>query len=49
MGQIYDLRNKMPLAGHGSTNTPNITMQDAIVIAAATKFIVEIEYRTKKI
>ena len=41
---IYNLRNKMPLSGHG-----NINMQDAIVIAATTKFVVEIEYRIKKI
>lgn len=49
VGIIYNLRNKMPLSGHGSTSIPNINMQDAIVIAAATKFVVEIEYRTKKI
>ncbi len=49
VGNIYNLRNKMPLSGHGSTNVPNMNMHDAIVIAAATKFIVEIEYRTKKI
>lgn len=49
VGAIYNLRNTMPLSGHGSTNEPNINMQDAIVIAAATKFVVEIEYRTKKI
>lgn len=49
VGNIYKLRNKMPLSGHGSTEIPNINIQDAIVIAAATKFIVEIEYRTKKI
>ena len=49
VGNIYNLRNKMPLSGHGSTSVPNMDMQDAIVIAATTKFIVEIEYRTKKI
>lgn len=49
VGKIYSLRNKMPLSGHGSTSSPNINMHDAIVIAAATKFIVEIEYRTIKI
>lgn len=49
VGNIYNLRNKMPLSGHGSTTEPNITMKDAIVVAAATKFVVEIEYRTKKI
>ncbi|WP_134051619.1 hypothetical protein [Rheinheimera aquimaris] len=46
---IYKLRNTMPLSGHGSTGTPNMSMHDAIVIAATTKFIVEIEYRAKKI
>ena len=49
VGKIYKLRNKMPLSGHGSTTEPNIDIQDAIVIAAATKFIVEIEYRSRKI
>lgn len=49
VGKIYNLRSKMPLSGHGSTSAPNMDMQDAIVIAATTKFIVEIEYRTKKI
>lgn len=48
-GKIYNLRSKMPLSGHGSTSSPSINMHDAILIAAATKFIVEIEYRTKKI
>lgn len=46
---IYKLRNITPLSGHGSTNAPNITMQDAVIIAAATKFIVEVEYRVKKL
>lgn len=49
VGKIYNLRNTMPLSGHGSTKSPSINMHDAIVIAATTKFIVEIEYRTKKI
>ena len=49
VGAIYSLRNTMPLSGHGSTKEPNIGMKDAIVIAAITKFVVEIEYRTKKI
>ncbi len=49
VGNIYNLRNKMPLSGHGSTKEPSINMQDAVVISAATKFIVEVEYRTKKI
>lgn len=50
VGNIYDLRNKTPLSGHGSTEMPNIDIKDAIIIAVTTKFIVEIEYRlrTKK-
>ena len=46
---IYSLRNTMPLSGHGSTKEPNIDRKDVIVISATTKFVVEIEYRTKKI
>lgn len=46
--KIYKLRSVMPLSGHGSTKPPSINMHDAIVITAATKFIVEVEYRTKK-
>lgn len=49
VGKIYGLRNTMPLSGHGSTQAPSITMQDAIIIAAATKFIVEVEYRMARI
>lgn len=48
VGSIYDLRNKMPLSGHGNTEKPNISMHDAIIISAVTKFIVEIEYRLNK-
>ncbi|MFA5924967.1 MAG: hypothetical protein WC856_27415 [Methylococcaceae bacterium] len=49
VGKIYNLRNIMPLSGHGSTSNPNINMQDAIVIAATAKFVVEIEYHIRKI
>jgi len=49
VGKIYRLRNTMPLSGHGSIQAPSITMQDAVVIAAATKFIVEVEYRMARI
>ncbi len=45
---IYSLRNTMPLSGHGSIKSPSINMHDAIVVAAAIKFIVEVEYRTKQ-
>lgn len=47
VGNIYNLRNKMPLSGHGNTQIPNMDIHDAIIIAATTKFIVEIEYRLK--
>lgn len=46
---IYDLRNKLPTAGHGSLDKPELTMVDAIAIAAMTKAILEIEYRSKAI
>ncbi|MEC9857171.1 abortive infection family protein, partial [Escherichia coli] len=46
---IYDLRNKLPTAGHGSLNRPELTMVEAITIAAMTKAILEIEYRSKAI
>ncbi|OAI03442.1 hypothetical protein A1353_14575 [Methylomonas methanica] len=47
--KIYNLRNRMPLSGHGSTRKPNMNIYDAIVIAATVKFIVEIEYRSRTI
>lgn len=47
--KIYKLRSETPLSGHGSTMTPSMDMYDAIVIAAATKFVVEIEYRAREI
>lgn len=46
--EIYKLRNTMPLSGHGSTGVPDMTLHDAIVIAAATKFLVEVEYRSRR-
>ncbi len=49
VAKIYNLRSRMPLSGHGSTSSPDLNMHDAIIIAATVKFIVEIEYRMKKI
>lgn len=46
---IYNLRNRLPTAGHGSLDKPELTMADAIAIAALTKAILEIEYRSKAI
>lgn len=48
-GTIYRLRNETPTAGHGSLKESNISMYDAIVISAATKFIVEVECRSRAI
>ncbi|WP_447046156.1 hypothetical protein [Vreelandella sp. H-I2] len=45
--KIYKLRGKLPTAGHGSLNKPELTMAQAITIAAMTKAILEIEYRSK--
>lgn len=47
--EIYDLRNTLPTAGHGSLNKPELTIEEAIAIAAMTKAILEIEYRRKNI
>lgn len=46
---IYNLRSTTPLAGHGSTSKPELTMADAVVVAALAKFVAEIEYRMRKI
>lgn len=41
---VYKLRNITPLSGHGSTNTPNITKVQAVVLAEMAKALVRIEY-----
>lgn len=46
---IYDLRNKLSTAGHGGLDKPELTLVDAIMIAAIVKAIVEIEYRNLNI
>ena len=40
---IYKRRNTEPLAGHGSTKSPNITKQEAIILAELTRAFVKIE------
>ena len=40
---VFQNRNTMPLAGHGSTRTPTITMDDAVVLAELTKATVRAE------
>ena len=41
---IYESRNSTPLAGHGSTQTPDISRTEAVVLAEITKAFVRIEY-----
>ncbi len=41
--KIYQERNAHPLAGHGSTQEPTITMNEATALAEFTKAIVRIE------
>jgi hypothetical protein len=43
MLQIYKDRNTSPLAGHGSTAVPDISEQQAIVLAELTKAIIRSE------
>jgi len=47
--EIYKLRNTTPTSGHGSLQESNLTLMDAISIAAMTKVTLEIEYRAKHI
>jgi SpoVK/Ycf46/Vps4 family AAA+-type ATPase len=42
--EIYDSRNRTPLAGHGSTIKPSISRDVAITLAEMTKAFVRIEY-----
>jgi hypothetical protein len=41
--EIYKKRNTEPLAGHGSTQPPNIEEEEAIMLAEMTKTFVRIE------
>jgi hypothetical protein len=45
---VYDSRSIEPLAGHGSTQTPEITKETAIVLSEMTKAFVKIEYTLHK-
>lgn len=45
--EIYKSRNTTPLAGHGQTNLPDISKEDAIVLIEMTKAFVAIEYRLR--
>ncbi|MEW6030165.1 MAG: hypothetical protein AB1554_11885 [Chloroflexota bacterium] len=44
---VYEMRNKTPLAGHGSTQASNLSRESAIVLCELTKAFVNIEYRTR--
>ena len=41
---IYHARNTLPLAGHGSTQPPNISEEAAIILCELTKAFINIEY-----
>ncbi|MEC3833641.1 hypothetical protein NQS42_02080 [Bacillus sp. C10(2022)] len=41
--EIYNRRNKEPLAGHGSIKEPTVTKENSVVIIEMTKAIVKIE------
>lgn len=45
---IYNRRNITPLAGHGSTKSPNISKEEAIILSEMTKAFVKIEYQLRK-
>jgi hypothetical protein len=44
---VYEARNVTPLAGHGSTQMPNLSREEAITLAEMTKAFVRIEYRLR--
>jgi hypothetical protein len=44
---IYSRRNTTPLAGHGSTSTPHINREEALVLKEMTIAFVRIEYGSK--
>jgi hypothetical protein len=44
---IYESRNVTPLAGHGSTQAPNISREAAISLSEMTKAFVRIEYKLR--
>lgn len=47
MLQVYESRNKTPLAGHGSTHPPNISQAEAVILLEVTKAIVRSEYKLR--
>ncbi|MBD2066254.1 hypothetical protein H6F93_01705 [Leptolyngbya sp. FACHB-671] len=47
INDIYQQRNRTPLAGHGSLNNPNINIAQAIVLAEITSALVRAEYKLR--
>lgn len=43
----YESRNIMPLAGHGSTQTPKIAKEQAVILVEMTKALVRSEYKLR--
>jgi|GEM_PF-626892 len=43
MHDVYNNRNKEPLAGHGSLSEPTVSAEDAVVLCEMTKTIVRME------
>lgn len=41
---VYNRRNSTPLAGHGSTMSPNISREEAVFLSEMTKAFIRIEY-----
>ena len=46
---VYDSRNSIPLAGHGSTQNPNLNRDEAVTICEITKAIVRAEYKLHRL
>jgi hypothetical protein len=44
---VYEARNVTPLAGHGSTQLPNLSREQAVTLTEMTKAFVRIEYRLR--
>ncbi|MCK0746823.1 hypothetical protein [Chromohalobacter nigrandesensis] len=42
--EVYNSRNSLPLAGHGSTSSPSFSEEEAIILCELTKAFVKIEY-----
>lgn len=46
---VYDSRNSIPLAGHGSTQSPSLTTEETVTICEITKAIVRTEYKLRRL